>query len=74
MIFNVKKLQDQGFHVEVNNVDGSIKIYAPSTPEATWREMKDRISDRVGDPGLQEYVLGAYLIALERAMILELAE
>lgn len=72
MKLSIKKLQAKGFEVSVNK--DAIEIHAPPVAEATWREAKDRISELVADPGLQDYVLGTYLMALNRARILELAD
>lgn len=72
MRFNIAQLLQAGFEVHTN-VE-TIEIQAPPMSEEDWRKVKSQIAVCVNDPGLQDYVLGTYLIALQRAMILELAE
>lgn len=72
MKFNIKKLQEKGFDVTVSK--DAIEIHAQPVSEKTWMEAKVRIAELVGDPGLQDYVLGSYLVALNRARILEVAD
>lgn len=74
MRFNVKKLEAKGFHVVVGK--DAIEIIAPPTSQAAWVNVKDMVENVAGvkDPALQEYAMGAFFLALQRAQILEVAE
>lgn len=73
MRFNIKKLESAGFVIHADK--DSIEILAPVAAGLIYEELKETIKRaEVNDPGLQDYVLNATLIALERAQILELAE
>lgn len=72
MRFNIDNLCRRGFHVSVK--DDEIHIESPAMSEAEYTRLRNTITERIGDAGLQDYVMGAYLIAYQRAQILEAAE
>lgn len=74
MRFNIQALEAKGFHVTVgkNNID----IVPPPMSQTTYLNIKAVVTGQAGinDPALQDYAIGAFLTALQRAQILELAE
>lgn len=72
MRLNIQKLRNCGFEVSIDK--DNIEIHATPLSEAAWQQMRDQIAERIGDPGLQDYVMGSYMTALQRAQILEIAE
>lgn len=74
MRFNIKMLEAKGFQVVVDK--NSIDILSPPMSETAYLNIKAVITGRAGikDPGLQDYVMNAFLAALQRAEILELAD
>lgn len=73
MKFNIAKFEKAGFIVRVEK--DSIEIQGPPTHTENWLRIRSDIeTSGIRDPGLVDYVAGAYLDALHRARILELAE
>lgn len=72
MRFDIKRLTRAGFHVSVD--EDSITIAASPVAAGHYQALKEKTSEHVGDPGLQQFVLDAYFTALHRAQILEIAE
>lgn len=74
MRFNIRKLEEKGFTVAVGK--DAIEIHSAPLANTAWNSTKNVVVEHAGitDPGLQDYVMSAFLVALQRAQILELAE
>lgn len=74
MRFNIAKLREAGFRVDVDK--DTVEIQGPPLTETAWLNIRAVVTGqaKIKDPGLQDYVLGEFMTALHRAQILELAE
>lgn len=74
MRFNIKKLEQRGFTVYVDKE--SIDIHSPPMDQATYDGINAVVKEKAGikDPALQDFVMSGFLIAMQRAQILELCE
>lgn len=74
MRFNIKKLEAKGFHINVDKEN--IDIFSPPVPPAAYQSINSMVEQefKVIDPALREYVIGSFLVAAQRAQILEAAE
>lgn len=73
MRFDIKKLREAGFAVEATET--AVTIYGNSTSREAWEAAKAiAVQAGVHDPGLQEYAIGGFMVALQRAQILSITE